>query len=177
MTMENQVGGFSTEITVTPVISTSAYTANDQLGGIQTIANLAPSGKPTDAPCQDKTVSYLMGLKIIDRAKQDAPLVIYFFNTLPTVLSTDNVALSIADAEATKCIGWVQVTAAMYKGPAEWSVAEVPFADVMKALKSNTDDGPLYAVVQTTGTPTYLTTTNLDFKYVFSQDLGNGRGA
>lgn len=177
MTMENQVGGFSTEISVTPTISTSAYTANDQLGGIQTLAVLNQQSLPTDAACQDKTVSYLMGLKIIDKAKQDAPLTIYFFNSLPTVASSDNAALSIVDAQSAKCIGFVKVTAANYSGPAEWSIADVPFADVMKSLKSDTDDGPLYAVVQTTGTPTYASTTDLTFKYYFSQDLGNGRNA
>ena len=176
MTVQNQVGGYSTEIAIVPTISTSAYTVNDQVGGIQTIAYLSPSLKPTDAPCQDKTVSYLMGLKIIDKAAQNAPLIIYFFKTLPTVASSDNAALSIVDAEATKCIGWVQVSASHYKGPAEWSIAEVPFADVMKALKSDTDDGPLYAVVQTTGTPTYGSTSDLEFKYYFSQDLGSGHG-
>lgn len=175
MTVSNQVGGYSTEIAVVPTISTSAYTALDQLGGVQTLAVLNAQSKPVDAACQDKTVSYLMGLKIIDKAKQDAPLTIFFFKTLPAVLSSDNAALSIADSEATKCIGFVKVSAANYSGPAEWSVAEVPFADVMKALKSDVDDGPLYAVVQTTGTPTYGSASDLEFKYYFSQDLGNGR--
>lgn len=175
MTMENQVGGFSTEIAVTPTISTSAYTALDQVGGIQTLAVLNAQSKATDAACQDMTVSYLMGLKIIDKASQNAPFTIYFFNQLPTVASVDNAALSIVDAQSPKCIGFVKVTAANYAGPAEWSIADVPFSDVMKSLKSATDDGPLYAVVQTTGTPTYASTSDLTFKYYFSQDLGNGR--
>ncbi len=175
MTMPNQIGGFSTEIAVVPTITTSAYTANDQVGGVQILAYLNQMSKPMDAACQDKTVSFLMGLKILDKAKQDVPFTIYFFNATPTLLSTDNAALSIADTEMTKCIGFVKVAASDYAGPAEWSIAEVPFANVMKALKSNTDDGPLYAVVQTTGTPTYAVG-DLEFKYVFSQDLGNGRG-
>jgi hypothetical protein len=175
MTMENQVGGFSTEIVVTPTISTSAYTANDQVGGIQTLAVLNQQSQPIDAACQDKTVAYLMGLKIIDKAKQDQPFTIYFFNTLPTVASVDNAALSIVDAQSAKCVGFVKVTAANYAGPAEWSIADVAFADVMRSFKSDTDNGPLYAVVQTTGTPTYATTADLTFKYYFSQDLGNGK--
>lgn len=174
MTMSNQVGGFSTEIAVVPTITTTAYTANDQVGGVQTLAYLSPTQKPTDAACQDKTVSYLMGLKVLDKSKQNAAFTIYFFNVLPTLLSSDNAALSIATSEMTKCIGFVKVTAANYAGPAEWGIADVPFADVMKALKSNTDDGPLYAVVQTTSTPTYAVG-DLEFKYYFSQDLGNGK--
>jgi len=175
MTVQNQVGGFSTEISVVPTISTSAYSANDQVGGVATLATLTTSLRILDAACQDKTVSYLMGLKITDKAAQNAPFTIYFFKTLPTVLSTDNAALSIADSEATKCVGFVTVTAASYSGPTQWSIADVPFADVMRALKSDTDDGPLYVVIQTTGTPTYGSTSDLEFKFYFSQDLGNGR--
>lgn len=177
MTMSNQVGGFSTELTVTPVISAaSAYTSGDQVGGIQTIAVLDTLSNVKDAPCQDQnSCAYLMGLKVIDKSKQAQPLQIFFFNALPTVASVDNGAMSIVDAQASKCIGWVSVLATDYDGPAEWSIADVNISACLKAVKSTVDDGPLYAVVKTTGTPTYGTTSDLIFKYYFSQDLGNGR--
>lgn len=176
MTLQNQVGGYSTEIAVTPIISTTAYTSGDQLGDIQTLAYLSPLLKPTDAACQDKTVSFLSSLAIIDAAGQSAPMNIYFFNALPTVASTDNAALSITAAELkAKCRGFISVLAADYAVVGSCSIATLNMARCGLAIKSNTDDGPLYAVAQIMGTKTYATVGDLVFVYDFSQDLGNGR--
>lgn len=176
MTMQNQVGGFSTEITVAPVISTSIYAVGDQLGDIQTLAYLSPTLHPTDAACQDKTVSFLASLSIIDGTGQSAGMVIYFFNALPTITSVDNAPVAITAAELkAKCRGFVEVLTTDYKALASSSVATLMMPRCGLALKSNTDDGPLYAVVQLTSTPTYGSTSDLLFVYDFSQDLGNGK--
>lgn len=177
MTTTNQVGGFSTEIAVTPVISTSIYASGDQLGDIQTLAYLSPTLKPMDAACQDKTVSFLSSLVIIDAAGQSAPLNIYFFNALPTVVSVDNGVLNISAAELkAKCRGFMSVLATDYAIVGSASIATLNMARCGLAIKSNTDDGPLYAVAQIMGAKTYAAVSDLVFIYDFSQDLGNGRG-
>lgn len=175
MTIENQVGGYSTEIVVTPVITTTPYTANDQLGDIQTLAVIGTNLRPVDAPCQDKTVAFLSSLVLVDSSGQNAAMNIYFFNFLPTVASVDNGALSITAAELkAKCVGCLSIAATDYKAAGSISIATLGMAACGLAMKSNTDDGPLYAVAQVTGTPTYAVGA-LVFKYLFSQDLGNGR--
>src|SRR5688500_7837809 len=87
---------------VTPTINTAAYTAADQVGGIQTI----DFGQP---------VSRLKTVSIVDKAKQKAEMIILFFKELPTVASSNNAALDISDAEmAAKFIAKVTVAAADY---------------------------------------------------------------
>lgn len=178
MTMDNQVGGFSTVLVVTPTVSVApAYTAQDQVGGIQTLAVLDTLSKVRDAACQDEnSISYLASIVVHDKNSQNADLVIFFFNALPTVASVDNGAITISDAEmATKCIGAVSVPASSYHTVASSSIATVLAPSCLLAVKSTVDDGPIYAVVKTLSTPTYTSTSDLTFKYSFSQDLGNGR--
>jgi hypothetical protein len=163
--MTTSIATITKFIEVTPTISTSAYQAEDQVGGIQTLAAVAGD---TD----DNTVS-LQTLTITDAGKQSAALVVYFFDDLPTVASVDNGAITITDAEmADKCLGHVVVAAADYGAIAANSVACVK--NIGLRLRSNnisaatnSRSGNLYAVVKTTGTPTYVSTTDLVFKYSF----------
>lgn len=158
---------FSKTIEITPTVSaSSAYTAEDQVGGIQTLtAACASAGRG----------SALMSLVVTDSGKQSAALSIFFFDELPTVASSDNAAIDITDAEmADKCIGVVTLAAASYVAVANSSV--VASANINLLLKSKTTavsgatSGNLYAVVKTTGTPTYASTSDLCFKYSFIQD-------
>ncbi len=171
-----QVGGFSTQLDVTPVISTSAYTSGDQIGGIQTLAVLSQASKVLDAPCQKKNAtSFLSSLVVIDAAGQNSPMTAYFFNALPTVVSVDNGVLNISAAELqAKCIGFAEVQGTDWKFVGSVGVATLNMSKSGVALQSNTEDGPLYVIVQADGTPTYVATSDLTFKYLFSQDLGNG---
>ena len=167
--MSEQVTSPSIVIEVIPTVSTSpAYTAEDQVGGIQTLTNA----------CRSKGAgATLISLTVHDAGKQSAALTVFFFDELPTVASVDNGAITITDAEmADKCIGTISLTAANYVNVAGSSIVTAPASSTGLYMKSKTDkvsgaaSGNLYAVVKTTGTPTYASTTDLTFRYSFIQD-------
>lgn len=150
--------GYNWEISVTPTISTSAYTANDQVGGLITLT-LSGNG------AQDVT---LQSLNILDKnAGVLAPLEIIFFNQNPVATSVDNGAFSIPDSGLAYCMGVVSVAAADYKAFALNSVATVRNI----GLKMRSDaDGKIYVHVRTTGTPTYTSTSDLTLTFDFYGD-------
>ena len=144
-------------IEVTPTISTSAYTANDQLGGIMTLAGVSKSGGQ---------VGVLQNVVIVDKAKQSLALDILFFDELPTVASSDNAALDITDAEvADKCLGSISIVAGDYVALNASSVATKVTGILALRPKK---DATIYAVAVTRGTPTYGSTSDLVFKFTFS---------
>lgn len=161
--MSEQVFSSSVVIEVTPTVSTSpAYTAEDQVGGIQTL---------TRACLSKNRGATLVSVAVHDAGKQSAALVVFFFDELPTVASVDNGTITITDAEmADKCIGTVTVPAANYTNVAGSSIATLPASSCGLYLKSKDINGALYVVVKTTGTPTYASTTDLTFRYSFVQD-------
>lgn len=140
-------------VAVTPTISNGvAYTANDQLGGVQTI---------TSATTATKFQTRLVNVSIIDKAKQSAAITIFFFNASPTVASSDNAALDITDAEmASKYIGHVEIGSGDYASIAASSVACKECYLMLASASAN-----VYAVAMTTGTPTYGSTSDLIFNY------------
>jgi hypothetical protein len=143
-------------IQVTPTVTAAAYSANNQVGGIQTLTKA----------CYDvNRFSELAQLTITDKGAQSAALSILLFDQLPTVASSDKVAFDITDAEvAGKCIGNITIAATDYVATASNSVACKTFA---LPIASQNNAGNLYAVVKTTGTPTYASTSDLTFKWVF----------
>lgn len=175
MTESNVVFGKSVSIEVTPTVSaSSAYTAEDQVGGIQTISETITDHlkrtRVVSPAADENSVATLLTVTVHDKAKQSAALEIFFFDELPTVASSDNAAISITDAEmAGKCVGVVSIGASDYKNVAASSIACVGLSQAL-AMRSKTDNGVLYAVAKTTGTPTYASTTDLVFRYVFGQD-------
>lgn len=158
------VQGLTHTVEVTPTVSaSSAYTAEDQVGGIMTI----------EGACQKmNSNSSLISLIVTDKAKQSAALTVFFFDELPTVASSDNAAIDITDAEMLdKCVGHVTVAASDYQSVSGSSVACLGAAGTKApSFKSKTSGGKLYAVVKTTGTPTYGATGDLSFKFTFAQD-------
>lgn len=168
------VGGYSVEFTATPTVSNGvAYTSGDQVGGIIEIFSKDNGNRVTTGPCQAQAcASTLTSLVILDKSSQNAAFSIFFFNALPTVASVDNGAMTITDAEMAKCIGVVRVAAGDYDTVASSSIATLRAPSASLALMSQTDNGPLWAVVKTTSTPTYTSTTDLVFRFLFSQDVG-----
>lgn len=161
--MSGKISSFSNVIEVTPTVSTSpAYTAEDQVGGIQTLGN---------ACRQQGGGATLISVAVHDKAKQSAALVLFFFDELPTVASSDNAAVDVTDAEmAGKCLGSVTVAATNYVNVSGSSMATVNSPNTALYMKSQDADGKLYVVVKTTGTPTYASTSDLTFRYSFIQD-------
>lgn len=143
-------------VSITPTLDTNAYATGDQLGTLMTITNAVKS----------MACSFLDSIIVVDGAKQDADITIYFFSAAPTVTSSDNAALNIADAEmAAYCIGWIDITASDYRDTSANGTATVRGLN-FPVQSAGTDN--LYAIMQAVGTPTYAAsslTLRFGFRY------------
>lgn len=152
-------GSPNATVAVTPTVSTSpAYTANDCVGGKQTIAMGRASGLG----------GMLTGISMVDKGNQKAALTIVFFNADPTGTTvTDNSAVSIAAADESKIVGWVDIAASDYKTIGSRAYVS---KDAINKYMQPSGSANLFALVFTTGTPTYATTSDLTFNYHFLRD-------
>jgi hypothetical protein len=155
----SQVYGDSVIVTVTPTITAGAYSAGDQVGGLQTIA--------AGYPARPKGSLLIQSITIIDKASQKAAMEIIFWSAAPTVVA-DNAAANYSDSDlGSKCVGKVTVAATDYATLAANSVATIPNVGL---LMSPDAASTVYATVMTTGTPTYAATNDLVFKYGLGRD-------
>jgi len=140
--------------TATPtIISGVAYADNEHLGSVMTIET-----------GQNQFVE-LKTIAITDRALQSAPINLLFFNTLPVLTSLDGAAFSIVDAEMEKLAGKVTIVAADYQ-----TSLLASGGSVNTLLKIDTDtDGKFYVQAVSKGTPTYTSTTDLQFKFAVEE--------
>lgn len=162
-----QVAGQGDLITITPVVQIAgAYVANEVVGGIQTLAAAmrVAGGR-----------GMLESLMVFDHANQKAALNIFLFDQLPVGTYADHVAFTMGAADGPKCLGVAQVAAADYLTVGSFAYAtlgagsgRVWQALMLKALGAA--DPNLYAVIQTTGTPTYVAATDLQLRFGFLQN-------
>lgn len=178
MTGVSNVIGIDRSIEVTPAVSaSSAYTAGDQVGGIQQLSSVFPDFQRSVNPVSKAGGSgskfpghvILQTITVTDLGEQDAAFELFFFNELPTVASSDNAALSIVDSEAHKCIGHYSF-APTYGSTGEFSVGSVANINLMLPQQADFDNLDLWVVVSTPGTPTFASTSDLVFKYNFFVD-------
>jgi hypothetical protein len=158
------ISGFSFQVEDTPVISTSAYAAGDQIGGINTIW----------PGITDKNITYvLQSISVVDKAGQEMEIEIHFFDSLPTVASVDNAAVNITDAElADKYAGSAIIKATDYQtfGGSSNSVGSVD--NIGLAVKPTTDGGgKMYTVMVIRGAGDYASTSDLVVRYNLAADL------
>lgn len=140
-------------VEVTPVITTTAYNANDQVGGLITL----------QVATSQATSIELKSICVCDKSTQAAALEFIFFSTTPAQTSVDNGTLSVPDASSTFFEGHVTVGTGDYK-----TLALNCFANVKNigAKMATSSDGQLFCLVRTTGTPTYAVG-DLTFKFQF----------
>ncbi|HEY6021342.1 MAG TPA: hypothetical protein VIY48_15995 [Candidatus Paceibacterota bacterium] len=133
-----------TSAQVTISHGTSAYTANDVIGGLLTFSLTSPSG-----------CGILNGLKITDEDNEGAALDIYIFNDVPTTIADDAAgALAIGDLDKLVCK--VEVAAADYEAvnSLKFAIKDEASEGLNRACALDAK-GNLYAYVICTGTPTY----------------------
>lgn len=170
----SQVYGQSDLITITPTLQIAgAYVANEVVGGIQTLANAmrVPNGR-----------GLFESLMVFDHANQKAAFNIFLFDQLPVGTYADHVAFTMGATDGPKCLGVAQVAAADYITVGSFAYAtlgagsgRVWQALMLKAIGitgggSVKNDPNLYAVLQTTGTPTYVAATDLQLRFGFLQN-------
>lgn len=160
-----KVSGYSFAVEVTPTIDTNAYAAADHLGDLMTI-------DPSFSGIKNGDAYVLQSITIIDQAKQDAAINIFFFDASPTITSSDNAALDIGDDEMVdKCLGVVSIVAGDYADLSANSVATKTNIGLNLRPLDNDTDGIVYALLQSQGTPTYAATDDLTIKFHFAADI------
>jgi len=146
-------------ISVTPTISTTAYTSGDVVGGLQTISNAARISGGS---------GIIQSIIVVDKTQaQRAAMDILFFDRSVTV-AADNAAVATSDGDMANILGVVSI------GPYNTAWPGTPLNSVSTLLNvglpfvlNGTD---LYAVAVVRGTPTYTSTSDLIFIYTILQD-------
>jgi hypothetical protein len=160
---ENHIGMVGgTTVLVSPAIPTTAtpYTANDVVGGKLTIAGAARVSGGT---------GILQSVLVRDVNNQKAALTILLFNADPANGTyTDNVALTLNATDAAFIVRKINILTTDYETLGTQAVADVAVA--FKPIKI-TAGTSLFALVITTGTPTYgANSTSLNISFGIVQD-------
>ncbi|MFA4834852.1 MAG: hypothetical protein WC749_02105 [Dehalococcoidia bacterium] len=154
-----EIGGNTTLVSITPTITAGAYTANDCVGGIQTLTNAIRVSAGT---------AVLQSVTVRDLAMQNATLQILFFNASPaTGTYGDADEFDLNDTDSGLCIGMVEVNASDYKSLKDNSIGMVK--NIGLPLKATTGTS-LFALIKTTGTPTYASTSDLKITFGLLRD-------
>ena len=130
-------------------ITTSAYTANDVIGGLITfdVANVGGSG-------------VIRWSRIVDDDAEDAELTLYIFDTSPTAI-VDAAAFAPTVADLKNYIGKVLFEAADYEDINSNGVAIRGRGSDAVDIDFKTDTGNIFGYLVCTATPTYTAVTDL----------------
>lgn len=152
-------GGYTTVLTSALTCTAGAYVAGYDIGGKLTL---------TSAVRVSGGSGIINSLILSDKGKQNSAVDIIFFDADPASTTfTDNAALTVADADLTKIIGVVNITANDYASFADNSVATVKNLGLAFKVTTSTN---IYATVVSRGTPTYASTSDLSLKVKMYQD-------
>jgi hypothetical protein len=145
-------------VKVSPAVTAGLYAANDVVGGKQTLTSAVRASGGT---------SRLENLIINDRGNQKAAGYVLIFDSDPTAATLTNDAAMTLSTDDLKVVARIDVSAADYVtlGSDSKAVADIPYAG--RLLKAS-GSANLFAVFVTTGTPTYASTSDLQFTYNFS---------
>jgi hypothetical protein len=150
---------------VSPTITTtaSAYTSGDVVGGVLTLS---------DAMRKVDGTGLLQSISVIDGANQKAALTILLFNANPSAGTyTDNGACPsfvTNSADRAKLIRKINIAGSDYETIGSIAVAEIT---AISKHVSASGSKHLYAIIVTTGTPTYgANSTDLVVRFGFLRD-------
>jgi len=156
-----RVGGFTGHVTATPSISSgAAYASGDSVGAIQSVPGMLRNGINT---------GIFQSFTINDKGGQSADLEIVIFSRAPSTSTfSDNAAAVVSAADVPLILGSVVVAAA------DWVAVSATCHTVTKAnlgiIVGNTLSGTLHFGIITRSTPTYTSTSDLNFRWGTLQD-------
>ena len=145
-TGENHIGLVGKDdfpVIVTPTIAGASFSINDFVGGKLTLANAVRISGGTGE---------LNTLAIVDVSKQNVPLSIFIFGADLAGTYVSNAAESITAVDWLKWLGTIDILSSDYKSMANASV--ISLGGIGMKVKATTGTS-LYALIVTTGTPTY----------------------
>lgn len=159
-----QVGGWDVSPSANPTLTaSSAYAANNVVGGLQTVSIFRNTTHPS---------GLLNWASVMSKGGQTTSITIWGFEKSPTSTCTDKSAFVLATADLPYLIPGFPITMALAatnsQTPTTASYGIVPpvsTINVDSALTTN-----LYFCATTSGTPTFATTSDLFFEYALIQD-------
>lgn len=144
-------------MTIQPPISTVAYAAGQVIGGVMTLTGALRAGILSGT---------WMGVQVVEKSIQKAPMDIVIFSQMPTAANFVDHAVPNWANEYGSIIGITNLAAANYSNLSTSSGACL--GNLYKKVISTT--GNLYAVAICNGTPTYASASHLYFTFYFEQD-------
>ena len=171
--MISPVIGVDDVFTVTPTISVSpAYTAEDQIGGVNTITNAfkviaRPQFDPKTAQGfqnqQQNGKIIIQSIHLLDKAKVKQNIICYFFNQQPSMTSVDNGAYDLTDAEALKSVGYVVLDNGYEDSSSNSETIKTNIGLLIKQDPAATNNS-IWMVCKIKGSGTFASTTDLVFQ-------------
>jgi hypothetical protein len=153
-----EVGGSTGIVTPTITMSTTAYAANDIIGGEVVLLNAFRSGIGA------KTTGVAQSLTVLDLEDRKPALNVLVFNANPVGTYTDNAAFSLNASDYNKVLGVISVATADYRDLGTVSVATPAFQPFCVWGNGISD---LYVVIVLTGTPPAAWTATSSLRLTF----------
>ena len=144
-----------TAIDQTPTITVGAYSANDALGGLLTLANAARA---------TGLGGVVKDMLICDNAGQDAEIELWLFNETFTAMG-DNAAWAPSEADLRKVVAIISTGGGAWFAAGTSSVARVEVSQRYDCVGTS-----LFGQLVTRGTPTYAATDNVTVSVGLLQD-------
>jgi len=136
--------------------ATTAYTANDCVGGLLKCVYGTGGG------------ALLRWVKVLDYAAQSEPYIIHLYRSTPATIA-DDAAFAPTDAMGLLEIGQITVVAGDYK-TANGSAYSVAYKEDVNQDVPESSAGTIYLYLQCTDTPNYVATTDLVIEMMFWVD-------
>ncbi len=153
-----EVGGNTKLVTPTITVNTAVYVANDCVGGKITLSSAMRVSAGSGV---------LQNVTIVDLAGQGVTLNFWLFNADPSAGTyTDHAALTLNSTDLAKCICAFQVASTEYISASSKKFVSKNLGYAVAAVGS----ADLYLVMQTTGTPDWVASTDLKVSLGFLRD-------
>ena len=160
--MTRKIGAYSTVLTATPAVDTSAYSAGDLIGTAEIAFPLAVRSDGLK-----EASGIIQAVIITDLADQSASIDVYFFDReLTNTTFTDNDAFDPSDIDLLTLIGVASLTShRSLNDNSNSQLLNIGLPFVLPATSAI-----LYAVLVSRGTPTFATASDLTLRVAILQD-------
>lgn len=153
-------------VSVTPTISAASYSSGNQIGGIMQLSDVIRQESNAGFG-----TSELVGVTILDKAAQSIAIDLFLFNVSPILVSTNNTAFDLTDANlALQCIGIVSVGTAYSASSSNSASSTQNLNKVVQIAGTSSAPTSVFAVAVARAAATYTSTSDLVFQFEFFMD-------
>lgn len=152
------IGGNTFTLAVTQTTNASAYEAGDAVGGKITITSAMRTSGGTGV---------LQSIHLIDKGNQKAAMELLIFDSDPTAATITDDTAFVYSTDISKQIARIPIAASDYVTLN--SIATASLGGLSRIVKAS-GSANLYAALVTTGTPTYISTSDIIITFGILQD-------